>query len=556
VERDQVTERLTQSGWSDTGLKALASELFPADADLDVATLAHLAWAARERAEEGRDKEAARLCAAVLVAVPAPGEVTEDDTEEEARRRDTARWVRWRLVAMLRRLPTTKKLLLGLSPEDRKAIQQPDLPWSIDEVVAQAEDGAAVGESIAGVSRQDPMALAEALWAAAQATHRLDGEKNPVAVANVARAALELVETARVSSEALQGVVEEHRQAIGHDLVRALGRMGDDSSERKELLDWLMRSKAGDPRVRHVGASLTELKDRDQAEILARMRKKATKSNSFRRALVELGAGLLEPDEYLALCRELHHPAGIVSVLIDRGELEEAAEEATKAITEDDQHWPIAQRFHELGRTDLAIDILRRAAETTVNSELELWLAEQLEALDHEDEALAVYRRRFVKRPALPQFQALRERVTGKAWKRLRGELIDELTVRRLHRPLLDIAFDEEDTDLLLAIAPELDEDQAEHAESVLRSWHESFDGPTPKVDAVLAKLEKRRARREPTAPEVVAATPIPKKVRHKKFGEGDVVGWSGEGDQLKLEIEFSDVGKKVLLARFVEVID
>ena len=199
---------------------------------------------------------------------------------------------------------------------------------------------------------------------------------------------------------------------------------------------------------------------------------------------------------------------------------------------------------------------MRPAAETTVNSELELWLVEQLEARGDEEEALAVYRRRFVKRPALPQFQALRERVTGKAWTRLRGELINELTERRLHRPLLDIAFDEEDTDLLLAIVPELDEDQAEHAESVLHSWQESFDGATPKVDAILAKLEKRRARREPTAPEVVAAAPIPERVRHKKFGDGDVVGWSGEGEQLKLEIEFADVGKKTLLARFVEAID
>ena len=332
--------------------------------------------------------------------------------------------------------------------------------------------------------------------------------------------------------------------------------MGDDSTERKELLDWLMRSKGGDPRVRHVGASLTDLTSRDRDEILTQMRKKATKSNSFRRALVELGAGLLEADEYLALCRELNHPAGIVSVLLDREQLDEAAVEAKKAIEEDDQNWEIALRFHDLGRTDLAIDVLSQAAETTVNSELELWLVEQLEARGDEEEALAVYRRRFVKRPALPQFQALRERVKGKAWTRLRAELINELTERRLHRPLLDIAFDEEDTDLLAAIAPELDGDQAEHAEHVLRSWQESFDGPTPKVDAVLAKLEKRRSRREPTAPEVVAAAPIPEKVRHKKFGEGEVVGWSGEGDQLKLEIEFADVGKKTLLARFVEAID
>ncbi|HHH27453.1 MAG TPA: hypothetical protein ENK57_03760 [Polyangiaceae bacterium] len=551
---DHVDERLSKAGWSEAALVALVEEFLPADEKIDGALLVRLASAARERAE-GHGKDAARLCAAVLNHVAPPPQPSED-TEDDAVRNDTVRWVRWRLVVMLRRLPTSKKLLLGLSADDRKAVQNPELPFTVDEIVEQAPDAAAVAERIGGISRQDPLELVEALSVVAQATSEMDPAKQGVAVANVARAALELVETARVSSEALQAIVEEHRQAIGRSLVGALSAMGDDSKERKELLDWLMRSKAGDPRVRHVGASLSELTTRDKEEILARMRKKATKSNSFRRALVELGAGLLPADEYLALCRELNHPAGIVSVLLDRGELDAAAAEAAKAIEEDDQQWEIAKRFHELGRTDLAIDVLRPAAETTVNSELELWLVEQLEARGDEEEALAVYRRRFVKRPALPQFQALRERVKGKAWTRLRSELITELTARRLHRPLLDIAFDEEDTDLLLSIAPELDEDQAEHAEHVLRSWHESFDGPTPKVDAVLARLEKRRAKREPTAPEVVAAAPIPEKVKHKKFGEGQVVGWSGEGDQLKLEIEFADVGKKTLLARFVEAID
>lgn len=552
---DHVDKRLSKGGWSEAALTALVADLLPAGAELDGRTLVQLVAAARDRAGD-HDEDAARLCAAILNGVAPPSAPTEDDTEEDTVRRDTARWARWRLRAMLRQLPTTKKLLLTLSAEDRKAVQKPELPFTVDEIVAQSSDAAAVAERIGGISRQEPLELVEALWGVAQATKELDAKKVPISVANVARAALELVETARVSSEALQGIVEEHRQAIGRALVAALGAMGDDSTERKELLDWLMRSKGGDPRVRHVGASLTDLTSRDRDEILTQMRKKATKSNSFRRALVELGAGLLEADEYLALCRELNHPAGIVSVLLDREQLDEAAVEAKKAIEEDDQNWEIALRFHDLGRTDLAIDVLSQAAETTVNSELELWLVEQLEARGDEEEALAVYRRRFVKRPALPQFQALRERVKGKAWTRLRAELINELTERRLHRPLLDIAFDEEDTDLLAAIAPELDGDQAEHAEHVLRSWQESFDGPTPKVDAVLAKLEKRRSRREPTAPEVVAAAPIPEKVRHKKFGEGEVVGWSGEGDQLKLEIEFADVGKKTLLARFVEAID
>jgi hypothetical protein len=555
VELVDLNKRLAKSGFGEKALGALVREvLFDDEGEVDTSTLGAIARATRLRAADGSKKDAARLALITLGAVEPP-EPSEDDTEEEARRKETVKWVRYALCAMLRDLPTTKKALLGLRPDDRKLVQATDLPATPEALVDQAADSAAVGETIAGVQRQDSLQLVEMLWAARAASRQLTGASDHVAATHVARAGLELVETARVSNEALQAIVEEYRQGIGRSLVAALDSFEDEGEDRKDLLDWLMRSKGGDPRVRHVAASLAELSSRDQEEILARMRKKASKSNSFKRALVEVGAGLLSPDDYLELCRELGHPAGVVSVMLDRGQLEEAAKEAARAIAEDDEQWPLAKRFHELGRTDLAIDVLRLVAEVTVNSELELWLAEQLEARGDEDEALKVYRNRFVKRPALPQFQALRERVTGKAWKKLRDELIGELSARRLHRPLLDIAFDEEDTDLLAAIAPELDDDQAEHAEHVLRSWQESFDGPTPKVDAVLEKLESRRARREPTAPEVVAAAPIPEKVRHKKFGEGQVVGWSGEGDQLKLEIEFEGVGKKVLLARFVEAI-
>ena len=45
-----------------------------------------------------------------------------------------------------------------------------------------------------------------------------------------------------------------------------------------------------------------------------------------------------------------------------------------------------------------------------------------------------------------------------------------------------------------------------------------------------------------------------PKRVRHAKFGEGDVVALEGTGDQAKLVIDFAD-GRKTLLRRFVVVI-
>jgi hypothetical protein len=41
--------------------------------------------------------------------------------------------------------------------------------------------------------------------------------------------------------------------------------------------------------------------------------------------------------------------------------------------------------------------------------------------------------------------------------------------------------------------------------------------------------------------------------VRHRQFGEGVVLRQSGTGDGLKIEVEFPEAGRKVLLARFLE---
>ena len=41
--------------------------------------------------------------------------------------------------------------------------------------------------------------------------------------------------------------------------------------------------------------------------------------------------------------------------------------------------------------------------------------------------------------------------------------------------------------------------------------------------------------------------------VRHARFGEGEVIGWSGGGRDLKLQLRFPGVGTKTILARFCE---
>ena len=40
-------------------------------------------------------------------------------------------------------------------------------------------------------------------------------------------------------------------------------------------------------------------------------------------------------------------------------------------------------------------------------------------------------------------------------------------------------------------------------------------------------------------------------RIRHDRFGEGEVLSVSGEGDNRKVEVEFVNVGKKTLLLKF-----
>lgn len=59
----------------------------------------------------------------------------------------------------------------------------------------------------------------------------------------------------------------------------------------------------------------------------------------------------------------------------------------------------------------------------------------------------------------------------------------------------------------------------------------------------------------EPVASEPAeAAAPAPQRVRHAKFGVGEVVETSTDGE--KVTVDFETVGRKTLLARFVEPIE
>ena len=46
-------------------------------------------------------------------------------------------------------------------------------------------------------------------------------------------------------------------------------------------------------------------------------------------------------------------------------------------------------------------------------------------------------------------------------------------------------------------------------------------------------------------------ALQVGSRIRHDRFGEGEVLSMSGAGDNRKIEVEFKNVGKKTLLLKF-----
>ena len=76
-------------------------------------------------------------------------------------------------------------------------------------------------------------------------------------------------------------------------------------------------------------------------------------------------------------------------------------------------------------------------------------------------------------------------------------------------------------------------------------------------MEGTLEQRKRAEASKTPRAesfcPRLMNAEPAQQRVAHAKFGKGTVVGETGSGELRKLQIDFDAVGKKWLLARFVE---
>jgi tetratricopeptide (TPR) repeat protein len=418
--------------------------------------------------------------------------------------------------------------------------------------MALAKDPAKLAALVTNSLRLDDVGvLSEGLATLRSAIDELLAKGQPEAACAAARAGVEVAETVRPPDDDTRATVDDAKRELADQIATALLAGPADSEWHTTTMAFLLTSRKGEPRIDQIDFPVARLSADDRAHVVAELKKKASKTQGFRTALLRLGEHMLEREAYLTLARELEHPRGIVTSLIAMGRLDEAAKEAEAAIVARDAEWPLAKLFADVGKQDLAIEMLQTVADDTMHSDLEAYLAGALEAQGRSADVLELYRRRFEKRPALPNYQALRERVSKRAWAGVKAELIGELRARRLYRPLIDIAADERDIELLAGLVGELDEDQIGHATQCLASWLESGDDASA-VQALLDNLASRRESR-PNAPTYQEAKPVPTKVTHKKFGPGTVIGVTGTGDARKLEVEFESVGRKVLLERFLE---
>jgi DNA helicase-2/ATP-dependent DNA helicase PcrA len=92
------------------------------------------------------------------------------------------------------------------------------------------------------------------------------------------------------------------------------------------------------------------------------------------------------------------------------------------------------------------------------------------------------------------------------------------------------------------------------------------MERPAPAADAELAPAGTRRIERDAGISveyeadaggfdDVDSTFRLGQRVRHPKFGEGEVRGFTGTGGDLKLTVYFPSVGPKTIIARFVELV-
>ena len=61
-------------------------------------------------------------------------------------------------------------------------------------------------------------------------------------------------------------------------------------------------------------------------------------------------------------------------------------------------------------------------------------------------------------------------------------------------------------------------------------------------------------ARRRAPVEDTVGGLKLGQSVRHPKFGDGTVLGFDGDGDRTRVEVQFEQVGLKVLMLAYAKL--
>lgn len=543
---DAVGKRFEEREWS--GLDDVAAETLRDGGTEDA--MRALAHVARARALDGHADDAARLAHVVLRAVD-PDAADEGEDDGSYHRLQTRVWSRWCLHVLVREAPDGLALD-ALSEADRAAIAIPDAPMDLPPPADLEALEAQIDERL---PLDDGIAFADALWASVRAIDRCEKDGLTGAVMRACRAVLSRYEKAvRAVSEEGEAALAPLQRTLRHALLRAWQAAPDDDPEYRETREWMLAERSG--AVRIIDFDPEAMTERARKALLAALEEKHERARTTMRyafAMLHFGKGLIDEERYVSLARDLGATQTLVEVLLEVGRSGEAAEAALEAVRGEGgpghlEALDIAKMLDAAGETDAAIAIMQVVTKDSLESSCDHWLAQRLSDLDRDEEALAVLERRFHKRTGLSTYGELREHAPEKAWPALREKIMQRLAQRRLHRVIIDIALEEKDADLLEAHAEGLDDGQREYLASRLDVHQDVFE---PKfVEKLVASLARGSQGsvvfRHPSVPP-------PARVRHAKYGVGDVVSHEGEGEERKLTIEFKTFGTKTILERFVK---
>jgi hypothetical protein len=171
---------------------------------------------------------------------------------------------------------------------------------------------------------------------------------------------------------------------------------------------------------------------------------------------LDLERDTLDEDGYLAFCRETGLTRELVERLLDLGQVEEAAAEASQV--EDSRLLPLAGSFTQRGQGDVFAAVVRERARTSGQDfQFLRWLQQNAQEAGRPQVALDYAKTLFWRRPTREGYQELRELARPlEQWDELRRETLAKLEEQRQYTLLTQIHLLEPDVDQALRTVEQL----------------------------------------------------------------------------------------------------